>query len=78
LRELDMEDQEIDTFSRDTIICPWCGHEFRDPWEFDMNDGDCMDMECYECDAKFTVLCSIDISYTTERVEPKKDGDKHE
>lgn len=48
------------------IICPWCGYEFQDSWEFEENG----EHECYGCGKSFKFSRIIDVTYDTERIEP--------
>lgn len=47
------------------IVCPWCGYEFEDSWEFDDDDV----TECYGCDKRFKHHRFIDVTYDTEKIE---------
>ena len=49
------------------IICPHCEHKFSDSWEFSdgMLDGDTEEIECENCDKKFTFNFHLEIRYST-------------
>lgn len=47
------------------MVCPWCGYEFQDSWEFE-EDGE---HECYRCEKPFKFCRIIDVTYDTEKVE---------
>jgi len=45
---------EIDHKFTNEIVCPYCGYEFSDSWEYldpsnDSHDGEEIDVECLEC-----------------------------
>ena len=48
------------------IICPKCGHENGDSWEYTDSDDD---MECDKCGAKFSMEREVDVTYTTRLQE---------
>ena len=50
----------------DTIICPWCGYEYEDCWEYDF-DSDGEEFECEECGKKFDVQEKITYEYKSTR-----------
>ena len=51
------------------IVCPHCGYEFSDSWEFE----DSGDAECYRCDLAFFFERQIEVTYTT--VAARGDGE---
>ncbi len=44
------------------IICPYCGYEEFDSWEYNDDEGE---IECPYCEKKFYYKRSITIKYTT-------------
>jgi len=44
------------------IVCPHCGHEFSDSWEYDEESGE---IECYECGLKFDYSRNVSVDYST-------------
>jgi uncharacterized C2H2 Zn-finger protein len=48
--------------------CPWCGYVIREPWDYEMHDGDTLVEECPKCDKEFEIRCSVEITYSTEKV----------
>lgn len=57
--------KEIDCSFTDEIVCPYCGYEFSDSYEFfEWNDGDA-EPECEECGKEFIVCRYIDIKYNS-------------
>ncbi len=57
---------DLDCFGTDNIVCPWCGYENLDSWEFDVDSGD---TECHECEKPFRYEREISITYTTSKRE---------
>lgn len=53
-----------DTQGTDEIVCPHCGHEHRDSFEFD----DSGITECEACEKPFTYNREISITYSTEKL----------
>ena len=47
------------------MVCPWCGYEFQDSWEFEEGG----EHECYRCEKPFKFCRIIDVTYDTEKVE---------
>lgn len=56
---------DIDHEYTDEIVCPWCGHEHGDSWEWVDYDT----TECDECEKKFTHIRHVEVTYTTEKEE---------
>ena len=50
------------------IVCPHCGHKYRDSWEY--NDESGTVWNCDECEKEFILTVDFDITYCTEKVEP--------
>ncbi len=61
--------KEIDCTYTKEIICPYCGYEFSDSWEYNrrMEGGDSTELECPECDKKFTATMDIEITYKSHK-----------
>jgi hypothetical protein len=56
-------------FSReytDEVICPHCGYEHRDSWEFQDGEHDCPD-----CEKSFTLSRNVSVTYDTKKLEGK-------
>lgn len=58
--------EKIECEYTNEIVCPWCGYEYSDSWEF---HEDREDMECPECEKMFNMNRTVTVSYTTERKE---------
>jgi len=48
------------------ITCPHCGRKEEDSWEVNDDNGE---MECGECDKKFSYERIVDVTYTTRKIE---------
>ncbi len=56
----------------DEIVCPYCGYDHKDSWEFfGGRDRECVDMECLnpDCEKKFTAIQNVKITYSTKKIE---------
>ena len=50
------------------IVCPYCGYEFRDSWEFnDTEHG--QKVECQSCGKDFLLYVEVTVDYTTKKIE---------
>ncbi len=54
-----------------SIVCPYCFEEDEAPWEHNLRDGDRTEVTCGGCDKKFKVVCSINVDYTSRKIEDK-------
>lgn len=59
------EIKEIDHELTDEIVCPYCGHEFSDSYEFEGEDK----IICYECNKEFGCMSHIRINYSTKKIK---------
>ena len=66
-REEQTKKKEIDHRYTAEIVCPHCGYEFRDSFEFD-DDGI---TECYECEESFSFERQVDITYSTNKIDER-------
>jgi hypothetical protein len=58
---------EIKKYKENQITCPYCGWEDTDSWESGLDsDGDNTEINCSECEKKFTVTLHIDYSYSSD------------
>ena len=51
-------------------VCPYCGYEHDDAWEWHFGpsgDGTSEGRTCYHCDAEFDCDRVVDVSYTTRK-----------
>lgn len=63
------EPKEIDCDGTLEIVCPWCGYEYGDSWEFGNNESGIDD--CQGCEKPFSWSRNISIDYSTEKIEMK-------
>ena len=47
------------------VVCPWCGYEFTDSWDFP-DDGE---EECPSCWKPFKFSRDVTVDYCTEKIE---------
>lgn len=59
----------IDHEGTETIVCPYCGCEFQDNWEYPDEDWEC---SCQDCGKKFYYSRDVQVSYTSHKL--KVDG----
>lgn len=60
-----MKNKEIDHEFTDNIICPYCGYEERDSFEYSDND----ETECPDCEQTFKSQRHVRITYSTSKIE---------
>jgi len=58
--------EDIDHEYTQEVVCPWCGHEYADSWEFP-NDDD--DEHCNECGNIFSFERIVSVEYVSKRIE---------
>lgn len=61
--------KDIDHEYTNEIVCPHCGYEYGDSWEYLESDGDTREMECDECGEKFEAVLHLTVEYSTEKIE---------
>jgi transcription elongation factor Elf1 len=66
-----MMTNEIDTDYTDEVVCPHCGHEHSDSWEYNLTEQDYGALECAECGEMFEATLNKSISYSTRKVAVK-------
>jgi DNA-directed RNA polymerase subunit RPC12/RpoP len=50
----------------DEIVCPYCGYEFTDSWEFN-DTQDEQHVECCDCGKEFLLYVIMSVDYTTRK-----------
>jgi len=50
------------SFGEEDVVCPWCGHEHGDSWEY--SDGN---YDCEECEKRFSVSRDVCVTFSTQR-----------
>lgn len=63
-------ENEIDSEYTEEIVCPYCGYEFSDSFECNVNEDEESIIECGECGKEFYVIKNISISYSS--FKPKR------
>ena len=59
----DNDDCKIEHESTEEIVCPYCGYEFSNSFEY--NDASGASIECLECDKEFGLEVQVTVEYTT-------------
>jgi len=54
--------KSIDCEYTSEIVCPYCGEEVGDSWEFEGEDGE---WECHECEKTFNWYRTVTVEYST-------------
>lgn len=67
-----IENFDEDTSYGDDIVCPYCGCVYEDTYEW----NDSGEYTCDDCVNNFSYSKDISISYSTEKVAKKQDGEK--
>ncbi|MCP4651173.1 MAG: hypothetical protein GY853_13990 [PVC group bacterium] len=65
-------EKRIEKFGGETqftgeIICPYCGYEFADSWDYSSGK-----LECEDCENEFEVAVNTEISYSTSKIDKKR------
>ena len=60
-------DWENEQFEMEEIVCPWCGYEFSDSYEFDFGSSGYKEIECEDCEKTFEVELNIKYLYTSRK-----------
>ena len=64
---------KLDTFQTDEIVCPHCGYEFSESYEYIGDDL----AECPECEHTFVLESEEFVVYTTSKVDWLKQWRKY-
>jgi len=52
------------------VVCPYCGYEFSDSWDFDLEgDGDEGETECGGCGEEFVFWMNLEVTYSSMKKE---------
>ena len=62
---VDGEDPE-EQYGTDNIICPYCGYENEDSWEYNESDEH---YECHNCGSYFSYKREVSVNYYSSPVE---------
>lgn len=63
-----------DTDHTDEIVCPYCGYEFSESYEYHGDDG--QEVQCHHCDKHFELSVDHRVTFSTRRIDC--DDDAHE
>lgn len=55
----------------DSVQCPYCGQKIKDLWEYNMNDGDTLIVEC-DCGKSFQIKCNVNTYYRVNKFHKTK------
>jgi hypothetical protein len=61
---------ELETEYTSDIICPHCGEEYGDSWEYNDDDGETLN--CISCGEPFHLSVDFNVSYTTKKLKELK------
>jgi hypothetical protein len=68
-----MDEKKFDTHYTEEIVCPYCGYEFTESYEFMLLDNGESEIECYECGKGFIAGAEPDVHYYTHKKERQED-----
>lgn len=60
-----MKNKEIDCDWTDEVVCPYCGTEFLDSWEYE-DEGE---EYCEECNKEFAFQRNVIVGYSSQKME---------
>ena len=61
---------DFKSFNAPMIVCPYCGHSFKDSWEI---EEECGELECSECGKTYLYRRIITTTYKTQKKEVSHD-----
>jgi len=61
MKEID----EMDHSYTDEVVCPYCGYEYGDSWEW----PDSGETECDECEKTFGYFRNVEVTYSSFKKE---------
>lgn len=62
---------DIDTNGTDEVVCPCCGHEHGDRWEYALDESS--NIDCEECRRPFFAERITSVTYRTEKIKDAAD-----
>ena len=62
---------EFNCDGTDEIVCPHCGHEFSDSWDYGSGE-DIGELACGECDKAFYARRNISTTYSSELLKARR------
>ena len=66
-----MNDKEIDHEYTKEVVCPYCGYEFQDSWEF-FTHHDYQLVHCDECENDFHASALRSVKYVSRKMNVKE------
>ena len=64
-----MSKHEIETRYTDEVVCPWCGHQHQDSYEFFQGQGPAEGLLCHRCEREFDAYRHFRVTYCTYRAK---------
>jgi transcription elongation factor Elf1 len=66
------EKKDFDTDYQQNITCPYCGYVDGDSWEVQFEANEEAQLECCDCEKKFTVIRNVSVDYSSYKAARKK------
>lgn len=63
---------EIEHENTQNIVCPYCGYEDPDSWEFKGEIDVYEEYECENCENTFEVMMEFQVAYTSRKIKNDK------
>ncbi len=57
--------KHIECSGTDEVVCPYCGHEHSDSWEWFRDNGHDVDIDCATCGKTFRASPDYSVTYFT-------------
>lgn len=61
---ISIDREDIDSEYTDDVVCPYCGYEHSDSWEF---SDDCCDIQCCFCENTFEMVRNVSVTYSSSK-----------
>jgi|APSaa5957512535_1039671.scaffolds.fasta_scaffold639239_1 hypothetical protein len=61
---------ELDLWANPRPMCPHCGYEIVDAWDWDLRQEDWVEIDCPDCEEPFNVQMLVEVTYTTAPLDP--------
>lgn len=61
----------IDCKYTSEIVCPYCGHEHRDSWDYGIDGNEEIECRSETCGKRFYVESVTTVEYVSERIEDR-------
>ena len=65
-------------YTEDVVVCPYCGFDHTEPYEFVDLDEECQTHKCGDCGKEFNITISKTINYTTTCMQGEHDWVKND